>query len=167
MLRTTCRHALLSSRWFSEWALSTAKRQITNYRRHRRMRCPPPGETLGVSPGRPSGLASSADGAADKVMDDFVHCETADYKSQEASLDAMPAARGNPWRFPRAAKWTKVMDDFVHVKIRSHGTDGLRSPCRQASRSRLACHASRWRWRPWWPRSCTDRSSCRRLPASG
>ena len=140
---------------------------VPDQRLHRRMRCPPPRETLGVSPGRPSGLASSAAGAADKVMDDFVPCETVDHTSKEASPDAMPAAPGNPWRFPRAAKWTKVMDDFVHVQTRSHGTDGQRNPCRRASRSRLACHASRSRWRPWWPRSCTDRSSCRRLPASG
>ena len=166
------RHGWLSKRVItilcrtnSRWLISEPKPRHGNagrpcYGRPAGMRCYRPA-------GSRSGPASSADGAADKVMDDFVHYETADYESVAASLDAMPAALGNPWRFPRAAKWTKVMDDFVHVKIRSHGTDGLRSPCRRASRSRLACHASRWRWRPWWPRSCTDRSSCRRLPASG
>jgi len=34
-----------------------------------------------------------------------------------ASLEAMPADRGNPQRFHRLAKWKKVRDDFFRVQL--------------------------------------------------
>ena len=43
-----------------------------------------------------------------KAMDGFV-------RGEQASLDAMPVERGNPWRFHRATEWKKAMDGFFHV----------------------------------------------------